>query len=67
MQKPDNYPAHVKPLKGALKKPAPTKKAEEVSDPNKLNPVSLMVSVNDGSFKNASLTFSLENSNMSFS
>jgi len=67
MQKPDNYPAHVKPLKGALRNPAPINQTNDIPDPNKLNPVSLMVSVNDGAFKNASITFSLENANMSFS
>lgn len=65
MQKPDNFPKHVFPLK---KRTAAAAAAEpEVMDPNKLNPVSLVMSLNDGPFRNAQLKFSLESASVSFS
>lgn len=65
MQKPDNFPNHVFPLK---ERTAAASAAEpEVMDPNKLNPVSLVMSLNDGPFRNAQLKFSLESASVSFS
>jgi hypothetical protein len=39
----------------------------DTPDPTKLNPVSMVVSVNDGPFKNTSMTFSGNTGTISFS
>lgn len=67
MQKPDNQPAHVLPLKAVPNAPATTSASTDTPDPTKLNPVSMVVSVNDGPFSNTSMTFSGNAGTISFS
>lgn len=56
------------PLKAVPNAPGATPaQAPETPDPNKLNPVSLVLSINDGPFRNASMTFSAEAGSLSFS
>lgn len=57
------------PLKAAAAAAAGAAAAQpaETPDPSKLNPVSLVLSVNDGPFRNTAITFSAEAGSLSFS
>lgn len=56
------------PLKATPAAPgAAAAQPAETPDPNKLNPVSLVLSVNDGPFRNTAITFKAETGSLSFS